>query len=104
DVQRLLVDRGLRLFVIDGHGVARDAGLAGRISTVMQVAFFVASGLLEREEALAAIEDAARATYGARGPQVVERNVRAIRAAADAVFEVEVPSEVTASRHRAGML
>jgi pyruvate-ferredoxin/flavodoxin oxidoreductase len=34
------------LFVIDGHATARDAGLGGRISTVMQVAFFVASGLL----------------------------------------------------------
>jgi pyruvate-ferredoxin/flavodoxin oxidoreductase len=104
DVQQLLVDRDLRLFVIDGHAVARDAGLAGRISTVMQAAFFVASDLLPLDEALAAIEEAATATYAARGPQVIERNIRAIRAAADAVTEVEVPDAVTASRARAGML
>jgi pyruvate-ferredoxin/flavodoxin oxidoreductase len=104
DVQQLLVERDLRLFAIDGFGTARVAGLGGRISTVMQVAFFVASGLLPMDEALEAIESAAEKTYAAHGPLVVNRNIEAIRAAADAVHQIEIPDTVTSSWHRPGAI
>jgi pyruvate-ferredoxin/flavodoxin oxidoreductase len=104
DVQQLLVDRRLRLFVIDGYGVARGAKLGGRISTVMQVAFFAASGLLPLDEAVAAIEDAARTSYAGHGPLVVGRNLDAIRGAVDAVHEIEVPASVTSSWRRPGAI
>jgi pyruvate-ferredoxin/flavodoxin oxidoreductase len=104
DVQELVVERGLRLFVIDGYATARAAGLGGRISTVMQVAFFVASGLLPVDEAVAAIEAAAKATYAEHGPLVVSRNLDAIRAAVEAVHEVAVADRVTSSRRRPGVI
>jgi pyruvate-ferredoxin/flavodoxin oxidoreductase len=104
DVQEVLVGRGLRLFVIDGYATARAAKLGGRISTVMQVAFFVASGLLPIDEAVAAIEVAARTTYAEHGPIVVARNIDAIRTAAAAVHEVEVPDRVSATWRRPGAI
>jgi pyruvate-ferredoxin/flavodoxin oxidoreductase len=104
DVQQLLIDRELRLFVIDGYATARAAKLGGRISTVMQVAFFAASGLLPLDEAVDAIETAARATYAAHGPMVVGRNLDAIRAAVDAVHEVPVPRTVTSGWRRPGAI
>jgi pyruvate-ferredoxin/flavodoxin oxidoreductase len=39
-------------------------------------------------------------TWGRRGPEVVRRNVAALDAALAALFEVEVPSTVTAARRR----
>ncbi len=104
DVQELIVERDLRLFVIDGYATARSAGLGGRISTVMQVAFFVTSRLLPLDEAVAAIEAAAETTYAEHGPLVVSRNLEAIRAAVDAVHEVEVPDRVTATWRRPGAI
>ncbi len=104
DVQELLVDRGLRLVVIDGYATARKAGLGGRISTVMQVAFFAASQLLPLDEAVAAISDAAEKTYAEHGPLIVQRNLDAIAAAAEAVHEVAVPDRVTSSWRRSGVL
>ncbi len=104
DVQEVLIERNLRLVAIDGYGTAREAGLGGRISTVMQVAFFAASELLPLDEAVEAISEAARTTYAEHGPLIVQRNLDAIKAAADAVHEVAVPDEVTTSWRRQGVL
>ncbi|MTV24939.1 pyruvate:ferredoxin (flavodoxin) oxidoreductase [Nitriliruptoraceae bacterium ZYF776] len=104
DVQEQLIDRRLRLFVIDAHAVARAAGLAGRISTAMQTAFFAVSGLLPLSDAVAACEAAAERSYGDRGPDVVDRNLVAIRSAVGAVAEVVVPDRVTSLWRRPGAL
>jgi pyruvate-ferredoxin/flavodoxin oxidoreductase len=104
DVQELIIERDLRLVTIDGYATARDAGLGGRISTVMQVAFFAASELLPLDEAVAAISEAAKTTYKEHGPLIVQRNLDAIEAAASAVHEVEVPSEATSGWRRMGVL
>ena len=67
EVQDQIVGKGLRLFVIDAATVAREAGMAGRINTVMQTCFFALSGVLPREEAVAKIKEAIEKTYGKRG-------------------------------------
>ena len=66
-VQEQIIDKRLRFFVIDGNRVAREAGMGGRINTVMQTCFFAISGVLPREEAIAAIKHAIEKTYGKRG-------------------------------------
>ena len=60
--------------------MARDAGLPGRINTVLQTCFFAISGVLPRDEAIAAIKTAITKTYGRRGAEVVERNHAAVDA------------------------
>jgi pyruvate-ferredoxin/flavodoxin oxidoreductase len=54
--QEQIISQKLRLFVIDAVKVAREAGMGGRINTVMQTCFFAISGVLPREEAIAAIK------------------------------------------------
>ena len=104
DAQQVILDRSLRLVTIDGYATAREAGLGGRISTVMQTAFFVASQLLPTDAAVEAIEAATRATYAVHGPNIVERNLRAIRAAVGAVHEVDLPSHTTSTHRRPGAI
>ena len=55
-----------------------DAGLPGRINVVLQTCFFAISGVLPRDEAIAAIKAAIAKTYGRRGAEVVERNHAAV--------------------------
>ena len=73
----------LRLWQIDAARLAREAGMAGRINTVMQVAFFAVSGVLPRQEALAAITASIHHDYGGQGEAVVAMNLRAIEASLD---------------------
>ncbi|HWQ93571.1 MAG TPA: pyruvate:ferredoxin (flavodoxin) oxidoreductase, partial [Clostridia bacterium] len=77
-VQQTLLDKKARLFVIDATKVARDSGMGGRINTIMQVCFFALSGVLPKDEAIAAIKDSIRKTYGRKGEEVVQMNLQAV--------------------------
>ena len=91
-VQRRIQAQGLRVHVIDAAGIAKAAGLAKRINTVMQVCWFALMNLLPRDQMLAAIEAAAIKAYGKRGARVVEQNQRAIQAALRGLQRVAVPT------------
>ncbi|HYM26230.1 MAG TPA: pyruvate:ferredoxin (flavodoxin) oxidoreductase [Vicinamibacterales bacterium] len=99
EVQRQIVDKRLRFFVIDAYGVARDAGLGTRINMIMQTCFFAISGVLPRDEATAHIKRAIEKTYRKRGEAVVRKNFEAVDATLAHLFEVAVPGSPTASRH-----
>jgi pyruvate-ferredoxin/flavodoxin oxidoreductase len=96
-VQEQIISKKLRLFVIDAYQVAKDTGMGVRINTIMQTCFFAISGVLPREEAIAAIKHAIEKTYGKRGEAVVKKNFAAVDAAIDHLHEVKVPDQVTSS-------
>jgi pyruvate-ferredoxin/flavodoxin oxidoreductase len=96
-VQRQLIAKRLRFFVIDGSRVAREAGMAGRVNTIMQTCFFVVSGVLPATQATAAIKHAIDKTYGRRGESVVRKNFAAVDAALAHLAEVKLPQTATSS-------
>jgi pyruvate-ferredoxin/flavodoxin oxidoreductase len=96
-VQEQIVRKKLRFFVIDAHRVARDLGMGARINTIMQPCFFALSGVLPKDEAIAAIKRSIEKTYGRRGEAVVKKNFAAVDAALDHLAEVRVPDQVTAT-------
>ena len=71
--------------------------MGGRINTVMQTCFFAISGVLPREEAIAAIKRAIEKTYGKRGEAVVRKNFAAVDAPLAHLHEVEVPDRATSA-------
>jgi pyruvate-ferredoxin/flavodoxin oxidoreductase len=95
--QQQIISKKLRLFVIDAYQVAKDTGMGVRINTIMQTCFFAISGVLPREEAIAAIKHAIEKTYGKRGEAVVKKNFAAVDATLDHLHEVKVPDQVTSS-------
>jgi len=96
-VQRQILDKKLRFYVIDGYKVAEAAGMGSRINTIMQTCFFAISGILPREEAIAAIKNAIQKTYGKRGEAVVQKNFAAVDAALGHLHEVKAPQQVTST-------
>jgi pyruvate-ferredoxin/flavodoxin oxidoreductase len=100
EVQREIIDRRLDLWVVNAAKVAREAGMGHRINTVMQPCFFALSGVLPREEAVAAIKAWVSKAFSRRGEEVVARNFAAIDGALAALHRVEVPTEVTSTRRR----
>ena len=94
-VQQEILQKKLRLFVIDADSVAQATGMGRRINTIMQTCFFALSGVLPREEAIAAIKHAIKKTYGKRGDQVVQKNFEAVDSALAHLHEVKIPLEAT---------
>ena len=95
-VQEMLLKKKLRFFAIDAYKVAREAGMGSRINTIMQTCFFAISGVLPRDEAIAAIKKAILETYGKRGEAVVRKNNDAVDQTIAHLREIKLPERVTA--------
>ncbi len=96
-IQAQIIRKRLHFFVIDAVKVAFEAGMGGRINTVMQTCFFAISGVLPRDEAIAAIKHSIEKSYGKRGEAIVQKNFAAVDRALDHLHEVEVPEAVSSS-------
>jgi pyruvate-ferredoxin/flavodoxin oxidoreductase len=95
-VQRQIIDKKLKFYVIDGYDVAKQTGMGGRVNTIMQTCFFAISGVLPRAEAIEAIKHSIEKTYGKRGESVVKKNFAAVDASLEHLHEVKVPDKITA--------
>jgi len=100
EVQTTILEKELHFYVIDAYRVAREAGLGGRMNTVMQTCFFAISGVLPREEAVERIKGAIEKTYGKKGRVLVERNFAAVDASLEHLHQVSLPTTVTATHGR----
>jgi len=96
-IQKEIIDKNLKFYVIDAVDVAQKAGMGGRINTVMQTCFFAISGVLPKDEAIAAIKHSIEKTYGKRGPEIVQKNFEAVDSSLANLHEVKVPATVTST-------
>ncbi len=94
-IQEQIISKKIKFYVIDALKIAQQAGMKGRINTVMQVCFFAISGVLPRDEAIDAIKHSIEKTYGRKGEEIVEKNLQAVDATLENLFEVKVPAAVT---------
>ncbi|RMF50607.1 MAG: pyruvate:ferredoxin (flavodoxin) oxidoreductase, partial [Chloroflexota bacterium] len=97
-VQEQIIAKRLKFYVIDAYKVAAENGMKGRINTVMQVCFFAIAGVLPRDEAIAQIKHAIEKTYGKKGEEIVQMNLRAVDSTLERLHQVRVPDRVTSER------
>jgi pyruvate-ferredoxin/flavodoxin oxidoreductase len=95
--QEQLVAKKAKLFVIDAYQVARDTGMGSRMNTILQVCFFAISKVLPREEAIEAIRKSIRDTYGRKGEEIVQKNMKAVDETLAHLFEVKVPAKISST-------
>jgi pyruvate-ferredoxin/flavodoxin oxidoreductase len=94
-VQRDLVEKKMKLYIIDAYKVGDATGMGVRINTIMQTCFFAISNIFPKEEAISLIKDSIKKTYGAKGDKIVQMNFDAVDKTLEGLFEVPVPSQVT---------
>lgn len=93
NVKSYIAKNEIKFYTIDATKIAKEIGLHGRISTILQAAFFRITGILPAEEALAYMKNAAARTYGKKGADIVEMNYRAIECGMRNLQRVSVPKE-----------
>ncbi|HXV42065.1 MAG TPA: pyruvate:ferredoxin (flavodoxin) oxidoreductase, partial [Anaerolineae bacterium] len=94
-VQKQIIVKKLKFYVIDAYAVAKENDMGNRINTIMQTCFFAISGVLPRDEAITKIKEAIKKTYGKRGEAVVRQNFAAVDATLAHLHQVETPNQVT---------
>ncbi|QYL29235.1 Pyruvate-flavodoxin oxidoreductase [Mycobacterium shottsii] len=97
-VQQQIIDKRIRLYVVDAGKIAREVGLAGRINIVLQTCFFAIAGVLPVDQAIAKIKASVAKTYAAHGADVVAREVNAVDHALAGLHPVQVPDTVSSTR------
>jgi pyruvate-ferredoxin/flavodoxin oxidoreductase len=97
EVQTTLIEKDLQFYVIDAYEVAKKTGMGSRINTIMQTCFFAISGVLPKDDAIAAIKDAIKKTYGKRGETVVKKNYAAVDQALAHLHKVEIPGKISSN-------
>jgi len=90
-IRKQIIEKKLKLYVLNAVEVALKTGMGARINTVMQTGFFALSGVLPTDEAIAAIKKAIKKTYGRRGEAVVQKNFDAVDQSLSHLQEVKVP-------------
>ncbi len=91
-VKAFIANHNIKFYVIDGVKIGIETGMGPtRINTILQSAFFKLTGIIPEEQAIDLMKAAAKATYGRKGDDVVQKNWAAIDAGAKQVVEIQVP-------------
>ena len=92
EVQKCIIDKKLKFYVINAAEIARSTGMGNRINTVMQAAYFKISGIMPEAEAVEHMKEHIKKSYGKKGAEVVEKNYKTVDASLGAVEEVKYSS------------
>nr|WP_295283500.1 pyruvate:ferredoxin (flavodoxin) oxidoreductase [uncultured Blautia sp.] len=91
-VKAFIANHDIKFYTIDGVKIGIETGMGPtRINTILQSAFFKLTGIIPEEQAIELMKAAAKATYGRKGDDIVQKNWAAIDAGAKQVVEIQVP-------------
>ncbi len=90
-VQKRIIEKKAKFYVINALEIAQSLGLGGRINVIMQTAFFSISQVMDQSKAIESIKGAIQKTYGKKGEKIVEMNNNAVDKASAAIQEVKYP-------------
>lgn len=94
-VQTDLINKKMKLWIIDAYKVAGETGMGVRINTIMQTCFFAISNIFPQEKAIGMIKESIKKTYGAKGDKIVQMNFDAVDKTVANLYEVPVQNSVT---------
>lgn len=97
EMQEQIIEKELKLYIIDAYEVAKELNLGARINIIMQTAYFLISGVLQKDKAVELIKQSVQETYGSKGELMVGMNLEAVEAAGKNIYSVDYPREATSS-------
>jgi pyruvate-ferredoxin/flavodoxin oxidoreductase len=103
-VQQTIREKQLRLYAVDAHALARDAGTGENIGTIMQTCFLWLSHVLPRAQAIDQIKQAIQQAFSRRGRSVVEQHMLAADRAIDHIQPVGYPPHAGDSQQAAAAI
>ena len=90
-MKKIIAEKNINFYTIDGIDIGKEIGLGGRINTVLQAAFFKIAGIIPEEDAKKYMKDAATKSYSKKGEKVVAMNHAAIDKGMESFHKVNVP-------------
>ena len=90
-MKRLIAEKNINFYTIDGVAIGKEIGLGGRINTILQSAFFKISNVIPVDDAIKYMKDASTKSYSKKGQAIVDMNHIAIERGMTDFVKVDVP-------------
>lgn len=103
-IQKGIIEKEAKFYVIDATKVAFEASLGKRANTILQTCFFAISGILPKEEAIEKIKNAIVKSYSHKGEKVVKMNFNAVDKALENLFQVDYPKVASSEKQLASAM
>ena len=92
-MKKILADRHINFYTIDGIKIGKEIGLGGRINTVLQSAFFKIADIIPADKAKELMKAAAKKSYMKKGQAIVDMNYAAFDRGMEDLKKVEIPAD-----------
>lgn len=92
-MKKILAERHINFYTIDGIRIGKEIGLGGRINTVLQSAFFKIADIIPADKAKELMKAAAKKSYMKKGQAIVDMNYAAIDRGMEDLKKVEIPAD-----------
>ncbi|WIV13496.1 pyruvate:ferredoxin (flavodoxin) oxidoreductase [Proteiniborus sp. MB09-C3] len=90
-MKKYIAENNIEFYTIDATEIAEEIGLGNRTNTIMQSAFFKLADVIDIDDAVRYLKEAAYKSYGKKGEKIVNMNYAAIDRGIDALVKVGVP-------------
>ena len=90
--KEILKTRNIKMFVLDASKIASEAGLPGKISTIMETIIFKLGKIVDFDFAVSKIKENLSVKFANKGGGLVEKNITAIDNSLECLIPVKVPN------------
>lgn len=89
--KRILQSKKIKMFIVDANKIAHEAGIPGKISTIMETLIFKLGKIIDFNFAVEKIKENLAVKFQNKGGNIVEKNIKAIDSSLECLIPVKVP-------------
>lgn len=89
-IKKELAQKHIALYSIDANEIARQNNLQGKISTIMQMAFFEVANIMNPETAKQKTIESIKKSLAKKGEKVIEENINAINDIKSQIIKIDI--------------
>ena len=89
--KKILQSKKVKMYIVDANKIADEAGLPGKISTIMETIIFKLGKILDFNFAIEKIKENLTTKFANKGGNIVEKNIKAIDSSLECLASVKIP-------------
>ena len=89
--KKIIQSRNVKMYVIDANKIAKENGLSGKISAIMETIVFKLGKIIDLNFAIDKIKEGLAVKFANKSGNLVEKNVNAMEECLDALVPVKLP-------------
>ena len=90
--KQILKAKSIKMFIVDASHIANEAGIPGKISTIMETIIFKLGKIVDFTFAVSKIKENLSVKFANKGGSIVEKNIKAIDNSLECLVPVKVPN------------